>query len=157
MATPTRTRAETLPDTPAGVLAALREEQDLRAASEVRSMRLAVHWVDLHPVLDPGDAGACFQSPKTLAGEGSPAIDEFTIPDLATILGQTCDAIGSWLTDVIELRHRLPHLGPESWPGTSPRGAPDGSRRPPSTSPPPPPRTSTSRPPGAPTASPPPS
>ena len=73
-------------------------------------MRLAAHWVTLHPVLDPSSPEACFQSPKTLAGEGSPAIDEFTIPDLATILGLTCDAVGSYLTDVIELRHRLPQL-----------------------------------------------
>ena len=53
---------------------------------------------------------SCFQSPKTLAGVGSPAIDEFTIPDVATMLGLTCDAVGSYLTDVIELRYRLPQL-----------------------------------------------
>jgi hypothetical protein len=100
----------TLPDTPAQVLAALRAEQDDRRASEVRSMRLAAHWVALHPAADAGDPQACFQSPKTLAGEGSPVIDEFCIPDVATMLGLTCDAVGSYLTDVIELRYRLPHL-----------------------------------------------
>jgi hypothetical protein len=100
----------TLPDTPAQVLAALRAEQDDRKASEVRSMRLAAHWVALHPAADAGDPQACFQSPKTLAGEGSPVIDEFCIPDVATMLGLTCDAVGSYLTDVIELRYRLPHL-----------------------------------------------
>lgn len=106
----TATATTTLPDTPAEVLAALRAEQDERHASEVRSMRLAAHWVVLHPVLDPSCPDACFQSPKTLAGQGSPAIDEFTIPDVATMLGLTCDAVGSYLTDVIELRYRLPHL-----------------------------------------------
>ncbi|UUZ57883.1 13E12 repeat family protein [Nocardioides sp. B-3] len=110
MATSTRSSTDTLPDTPAGVLAALRAEQDARQASEVRSMSLAAHWVALHPVLDPSCPDACFQSPKTLAGQGSPAIDEFTIPDIATMLGQTCDAVGSYLTDVIELRYRLPQL-----------------------------------------------
>ena len=110
MATTTRSSSDTLPDTPAEVLAALRAEQDHRHASEVRSMRLAAHWVALHPVLDPSCPDACFQSPKTLAGVGSPAIDEFTIPDIATMLGLTCDAVGSYLTDVIELRYRLPHL-----------------------------------------------
>ena len=100
----------TLPDTPAGVLAALRAEQDDRKASEVRSMRLAAHWVALHPAADASDPRACFQSPKTLAGEGSPVIDEFCIPDVATMLGLTCDAVGSYLTDVIELRYRLPLL-----------------------------------------------
>src|SRR5687768_4757290 len=110
MATTTRSSTDTLPDTPAEVLAALRAEQDQRHASEVRSMRLAAHWVALHPVLDPSCPDACFQSPKTLAGEGSPVIDEFTIPDMATMLGLTCDAVGSYLTDVIELRYRLPQL-----------------------------------------------
>jgi hypothetical protein len=98
----------TLPDSPAGVLAALRSEQDARRASEVRSMQLAAHWVALHPAADSGDPAACFQSPKTLAGEGSPVIDEFCIPEVATRLGMTCDSVGSYLTDVIELRYRLP-------------------------------------------------
>src|SRR5688572_9697126 len=87
MDTTTRSSTATLPDTPAQVLAALRAEQDDRRASEVRSMRLAAHWVALHPAADPSDPGACFQSPETLAGEGSPSIDEFCIPDVATMLG----------------------------------------------------------------------
>jgi hypothetical protein len=108
--TATAASITTLPDTPAGVLAALRSEQDARRASEVRSMRLAAHWVALHPAADSGDPAACFQSPKTLAGEGSPVIDEFCIPEVATRLGMTCDSVGSYLTDVIELRYRLPQL-----------------------------------------------
>ncbi|MEO5665695.1 MAG: HNH endonuclease [Nocardioides sp.] len=109
METTTRSTA-TLPDSPAEVLAALKSEQDHRRASEVRSMRLAAHWVALHPALDPSCPDACFQSPKTLAGQGSPVIDEFCIPDVATMLGMTCDSVGSWLTDIIELRYRLPQL-----------------------------------------------
>ena len=62
------------------------------------------------PPPTPSDPEACFQSPKTLAGDGSPVIDEFCIPDVATMLGLTCDAVGSYLTDVIELRYRLPQL-----------------------------------------------
>ena len=73
-------------------------------------MVLAAHWVALHPVADPSCPDACFQSPKTLAGEGSPPIDEFCIPEVATMLGMTCDSVGSYLTDVIELRYRLPNL-----------------------------------------------
>ena len=42
--------------------------------------------------------------------KGPRSIDEFCIPDVATMLGLTCDAVGSYLTDVIELRYRLPHL-----------------------------------------------
>ena len=109
MASTTRTTT-CLPESPVEVLAALRAEQDARRASEVRSMRLAAHWVALHPALDSSAPGACFQSPKTLAGEGSPVIDEFYIPDVAAMLGMTCDSVGSWLTDVVELHYRLPHL-----------------------------------------------
>ncbi|HXH80792.1 HNH endonuclease signature motif containing protein [Nocardioides sp.] len=100
----------TLPDSPAEVLTALRSEQDLRRASDVRSMQLAAHWVALHPAANSEDPAGCFQSPKTLAGEGSPAIDEFCVPEVATKLGTTCDSVGSYLTDVIELRYRLPRL-----------------------------------------------
>ena len=112
---PTAPSALALPDSPAGVLTALRSEQESRRASEVRSMQLAAHWVALHPVADASHPEACVQSPKTLAGEGSPAIDEFCIPEVATMLGMTCDSVGSYLTDVIELRYRLPHL---PWPVT---------------------------------------
>ena len=73
-------------------------------------MVLAAHWVALHPVADPSCPDACFQSPKTLAGEGSPPIDEFCIPEVSTMLSMTCDSVGSYLTDVIELRYRLPRL-----------------------------------------------
>lgn len=110
MATTTRSSTDIVPVTPAEVLAALRVEQDQRRDSEVRSMQLTAQWVALHPALDASCPDACFQSPKTLAGEGSPLIDEFCIPDVATMLGLTCDAVGSYLTDVIELRYRLPQL-----------------------------------------------
>ena len=73
-------------------------------------MVLAAHWVALHPVADPSCPDACFQSPKMLAGEGSPPIDEFCIPEVATMLSMTCDSVGSYLTDVIELRYRLTNL-----------------------------------------------
>jgi len=108
--TSTSTSTSTVPETPARVLAAMRVEQESRRASEVRSMRFAAHWVALHPVIDPSCPEACFQSPKTLAGEGSPVIDEFCIPEVATMLGMTCDSVGSYLTDVIEVRYRLPRL-----------------------------------------------
>ena len=72
-------------------------------------MRLAVHWADLH-LADPEFAEACFTSPKTFAGEGSPAIDEFCVPEFATMLGRTNDSAGRFLTDCVELAYRLPQL-----------------------------------------------
>ena len=72
-------------------------------------MRLAVHWADLH-LADPEFAEACFTSPKTFAGEGSPAIDEFCVPEFATMLGRTNDTAGRFLTDCVEVAYRLPRL-----------------------------------------------
>ncbi len=72
-------------------------------------MRLAVHWADLH-IADPEFAEACFTSPKTFAGEGSPTIDEFCVPEFATMLGRTNDSAGRFLTDCVEVAYRLPRL-----------------------------------------------
>ena len=72
-------------------------------------MRLAVHWADLH-LADPEFAEACFTSPKTFAGAGSPSMDEFCVPEFATMLGRTCDSAGRFLTDCVELAYRLPRL-----------------------------------------------
>ena len=49
-------------------------------------------------------------SPKTFAGEGSPAIDEFCVPEFATMLGRTNDSAGRFLTDCVEVAYRLPRL-----------------------------------------------
>ncbi|EON25243.1 HNH endonuclease [Nocardioides sp. CF8] len=64
MATTTHSSTDTLPETPAQVLVALRAEQDQRHASEIRSMQLAAHWVALHPVLDASDPGAVLPVPE---------------------------------------------------------------------------------------------
>ena len=86
----TSTTAPALPDTPADLLRAVRELKKTTDRADVEMMRLAVHWADLH-LADPDFAEACFTSPKTFAGEGSPAIDEFCVPEFATMLGRTND------------------------------------------------------------------
>ena len=103
------TAAPALPDTPAELLRAVKASRERAAAEDVEMMRLAVHWADLH-LADPDFAEACFTSPKTFAGEGSPAIDEFCVPEFATMLGRTNDSAGRFLTDCVELAYRLPQL-----------------------------------------------
>ena len=103
------TTAPALPDTPAELLRAVKASRDRAAAEDIEMMRLAVHWADLH-LADPEFAEACFTSPKTFAGEGSPAIDEFCVPEFATMLGRTNDSAGRFLTDCVELAYRLPRL-----------------------------------------------
>ena len=103
------TAAPALPDTPAELLRAVRDQKRAADRRDVEMMRLAVHWADLH-LADPDFAEACFTSPKTFAGEGSPAIDEFCVPEFATMLGRTNDSAGRFLTDCVELAYRLPQL-----------------------------------------------
>ncbi len=105
-----KTTAPALPETPAALLRAVRDSRS-RAADEadVEMMRLGVHWADLH-LADPEFAEACFTSPKTFAGEGSPMIDEFCVPEFATMLGRTNDSAGRFLTECVEVAYRLPQL-----------------------------------------------
>ena len=103
------TTAPALPDTPAELLRAVKDSRDGPPTEDVEMMRLAVHWADLH-IADPEFAEACFTSPKTFAGEGSPSIDEFCVPEFATMLGRTNDSAGRFLTDCVEVAYRLPRL-----------------------------------------------
>ncbi|WP_107765134.1 HNH endonuclease signature motif containing protein [Nocardioides terrigena] len=103
------TTAPALPDSPAELLRAVRDQKKAADKADVEMMRLAVHWADLH-IADPEFAEACFTSPKTFAGEGSPSIDEFCVPEFATMLGRTNDSAGRFLTDCVEVAYRLPRL-----------------------------------------------
>ena len=68
-----KTTAPPLPDTPAELLRAVRGLAGPgRRREDIELMRLAVHWADLH-LADPEFAEACFTSPKTFAGAGSPS------------------------------------------------------------------------------------
>lgn len=100
-----------VPADAAGLLRALAASEQRAKEEEIRKLRLVLRWADLHAT-DPADTSRehCFSSPKTLAGEGSPAIDEFCIPELAAMLGQTTDAVAGYLTEVVDLAHRLPRL-----------------------------------------------
>ncbi|KRF29380.1 hypothetical protein ASG94_20555, partial [Nocardioides sp. Soil805] len=88
------------------MLRAVRDHKQAAEKLDVEMMRLGVHWADLH-LADPEFAEACFTSPKTFAGEGSPAIDEFCVPEFATMLGRTNDSAGHFLSQCVELAYRL--------------------------------------------------
>src|SRR5688500_9281686 len=105
----TSTTAPALPDTPARLLRAVRDLKKTTDRADIEMMRLAVHWADLH-LADPEFAEACFTSPKTFAGEGSPSIDEFCVPEFAAMLGRTNDSAGRFLTECVEVAYRLPQL-----------------------------------------------
>ena len=104
-----KTTAPALPESPAELLRAVRDLKKSADQADVDMMRLGLHWADLH-IADPEFAEACFTSPKTFAGEGSPMIDEFCVPEFATMLGRTNDSAGRFLTECVEVAYRLPRL-----------------------------------------------
>ena len=57
------TTAPALPDSPAELLRAVRDQKKAADKADVEMMRLAVHWADLH-IADPEFAEACFTSPE---------------------------------------------------------------------------------------------
>jgi len=87
----------------AATLSAAREAVRERRAAEVEELRLAVHWADLHgqphddrdPMTEPG-------------GEGTPALREFSLPELAMARDTHTLTTRNLVADVLDLRHRLP-------------------------------------------------
>ncbi|MGZ5401171.1 MAG: hypothetical protein ACXWDM_14275, partial [Nocardioides sp.] len=63
---------------PAATLAAAAEGVRTRRAAEVAEMRLAAHWAMLH-----GEAHDHRDPMTTPGGEGSPAVREYALPELA--------------------------------------------------------------------------
>jgi len=108
-ATPTR------PDTPAEVLTAARERRRTADAAEADLLALAVEWVLMHPVDSiHGPAAPALrgfgESELRLAGEGTPAVAEFAVAELASSVGLSTEAGKRFLGQALELRYRLPGL-----------------------------------------------
>src|SRR5689334_14854862 len=74
--------------------------------AEARRLALAVHWVDLHPVV-PDSLEA---SGNPVAGEGTPTVAELAVEELGAALDLSVAAAWSLVTDAVELRFRLPRL-----------------------------------------------
>ncbi|RYU10665.1 HNH endonuclease signature motif containing protein [Nocardioides iriomotensis] len=93
-------------DSPAAVLAAVRAAREAADREEARILALAVDWAAMHSPdsLDPLGAAR----PLTLAGPGTPAVDEFCVAELAAALRISTDAGRSLLAEAVELAHRLP-------------------------------------------------
>ena len=115
------TGSRELPETPAGVLARLRENRAERARLEAEDLALAGLWADLHP--DPAATG----DPVPLAGSSTvswleadaenpeadpliPAVAWDAGAAFAAALGRSTTAGEGFLRDALVLRHRLPAL-----------------------------------------------
>ncbi|MCW2738265.1 MAG: endonuclease, partial [Nocardioides sp.] len=99
---------------PVALLASIRARKaaEDRAAADV--LALAARWADLHPP-ESIDTAAAFSVPgfeheEPIAGIGCPAVAEFCVAELGSVLGITSVSSKRLIGHALELRHRLPRL-----------------------------------------------
>src|SRR4051794_32697149 len=98
---------------PAGVLAAVKENERELRVRELRRLELAYQWTVLHPptadtgVETPGGP-ALDITDETLGGAGTPKVAAFAPEALGAALGVSPTAARSLMADALDLRHRLP-------------------------------------------------
>jgi hypothetical protein len=95
-------------DSPAAVLAAVREARAAADREEVRILHLALDWAVMHEP-DPS-CPIGFESGVLIAGEGTPEVGEFCAHELAVALHISTDAGSSLIAEALELAHRLPRV-----------------------------------------------
>ncbi|NPD03365.1 DUF222 domain-containing protein [Nocardioides sp. zg-1308] len=96
-------------------LARNRKAAEDRAAADL--LEVAARWADLHPpesihtaavFSDGGRYGLEHEEP--IAGEGCPAVAEFCVAELGTVIGISSTSAKRLIGHALELRHRLPRL-----------------------------------------------
>lgn len=93
-----------------GVLAGIREQQQVAGAAQAAQLAGVLAWCELHVTDDP-DLGATWGDvPVQLGGDGCPWVREFTITELAAALRMSLPSARSLVADVLELAFRLPRL-----------------------------------------------
>jgi len=98
-----------------------------RRASEVEEFEIALHWADLHssdPQAEPEAIPARYGGDRLihLGGEGTPAVRELALLELAIAFHCSEAKVRSTVAAALDLRHRLPEfwdrvrrLGVEPW------------------------------------------
>lgn len=97
-----------------GLLAAARERRRVADRAEAELLVIAAAWADAHPSESLEDA-AGFVTPgadrvEPVAGPGCPAVAEFCMAELGSVLGMSTVAAKRLVGQSLELRHRLPRL-----------------------------------------------
>jgi hypothetical protein len=103
-----------------GVLEAARRAKHDADAAEARKLSAAVEWCRLHEVSDVEDAETWGQTPVPLGGEGVPLIATGCVAEFAAVIGTSTGGGRYYLTDALELAHRLPLLYARVQAGTLP-------------------------------------
>ena len=134
----------------AAVLDAVASARRAADAEEARLLALAVHWVDLHPVTSEHPAatfptqrtgglasalGPGFFAPAPLAGDGTPAVAEYAVEELAAALNLSHAAGLSWSRRPSSSATGCRGCGRWSRAAGCRRGGPARSPRPPPSSP----------------------
>ncbi|MBD8868696.1 hypothetical protein [Nocardioides donggukensis] len=100
-----------MPDSAGETLTAIEGALRIKREAEAELLRLAGHWADLHGAVRPAyDERDRIGVPVRLGGEGTPEVLEFASAELAISLEVHPLAARSLMADVLDLRHRLPHL-----------------------------------------------
>jgi hypothetical protein len=95
-------------DSPAAVLAALRDARAAADREECRVLELAADWAAMHEI--GLSSPLLFEQPARFTGKGVPEVGEFCVPELATVLHISTEAAGSLIANALELTHRLPQV-----------------------------------------------
>ncbi len=99
----------------ADLLTRAEQAVDRRRAAEVADLRVVAAWADLHstdPRRDPDTGRRVWAEDRLvqLGGEGTPGVREFCVAELAMARQVHPAACESALADVLDLKHRLPHV-----------------------------------------------
>ncbi|MEJ7629839.1 MAG: DUF222 domain-containing protein [Nocardioidaceae bacterium] len=78
--------------------------------AQVRQLMLAVHWADLHGVLDSPGTTPGGERLVRLGGDGTPKVAEFAAAELGAVFALSDTAASRLVADGLDLRHRLPLL-----------------------------------------------
>src|SRR5690348_17083689 len=107
---------------PAGLLAAVRDNHAALTDREVREFAMTAEWADLHPVESIWDAATVdgTEGELAVAGPGAPLVAEFCVAELAAALGLSAEAARRRLGESVETRHRLPRLWARTMAGQVP-------------------------------------
>jgi hypothetical protein len=98
---------------PAATLAAAGDAVVRRRSAEIDDLQLVAHWADLHasdPRRAPGGGRAWCGEDRLVevGGDGTPLVQELSLPELAVARQVHPLALRATMADVLDLRHRLP-------------------------------------------------
>jgi hypothetical protein len=95
----------------AATLAAAEASVRVRRQAEVHDLLVVARWADLHsdlPVEDPDTPRHAREKMIQPGGDGTPAMREFALPELAWAKQVHHATVRAQLADILDLRHRLP-------------------------------------------------